>query len=73
MLNSLLWLQTVLDSPHPFQVVLNSLLTKSIDEQEMEISTCVAVLNSLSHHLLELLHSLLCLLTNVDESASWHV
>ena len=38
MLHSLLWLQMVLHSPHPFQVVLNSLLTKAIGEHGMDSS-----------------------------------
>ena len=38
-LHSLLWLQMVLHSRHPFQVVLNSLLTKSVGEHGMESST----------------------------------
>ena len=38
-LHSLLWLQIALHSRHPFQVVLNSLLTKAIGEHGMESST----------------------------------
>ena len=38
-LHSLLWLQMVLHSPHPWRVLLNSLLTKAIGEHGMESST----------------------------------
>ena len=38
-LHSLLWLQVVLHSPHAFQEVLNSLLTKATREYGMENST----------------------------------
>ena len=37
--HSLLWLQMMLHSSHPFQVVLNSLLTKAIGEHGMDNST----------------------------------
>ena len=39
MLHTLLWLRMMLHSPHPWRVVLNSLLTKAIGEHGMESST----------------------------------
>ena len=39
MLHSFVWIQMMLHSSHPFQVVLNSGLTKAAGEHGMEIST----------------------------------